>query len=51
MRAVLVAVLAVGLIALSLSLTVGARIGYDCALAGWHPDYPQAVRDACRRMR
>jgi hypothetical protein len=22
---------------------------YDCALASFHPDYPQAVREACRR--
>lgn len=51
MRAVLVAVLAVGLIALSAFLAVGARIGYDCALAGWHPDYPQAVKEACRAPR
>lgn len=23
---------------------------YDCALAVWHPDYPKAVREACRRL-
>ena len=24
---------------------------YDCSLAEFHPDYPQAVREECRRIR
>ena len=24
---------------------------YDCSLAEFHPDYPPAVRDECRRIR
>jgi hypothetical protein len=31
-------------------LGAGSVRGYDCALASFHPDYPQAVREACRRQ-
>lgn len=24
---------------------------YDCGMADWHPDIPNAVRDECRRIR
>ena len=24
---------------------------YDCSLAEFHPDYPSAVREECRRIR
>jgi hypothetical protein len=24
---------------------------YDCSLAEFHPDYPQAVREECRKLR
>jgi hypothetical protein len=24
---------------------------YDCSIAEFHPDYPKAVREECRRMR
>jgi hypothetical protein len=28
----------------------GYRV-YDCSLAEFHPDYPTAVREECRRLR
>ena len=28
----------------------GYRV-YDCSLAEFHPDYPPAVREECRRIR
>jgi hypothetical protein len=24
---------------------------YDCGMAEWHPDIPQAVKEECRRLR
>ena len=24
---------------------------YDCSLAEFHPDYPQAVREECRKLK
>jgi len=24
---------------------------YDCGMAEWHPDIPNEVRDACRKLR
>ena len=35
----------------ALTWLAGANHSYDCALASFHPDYPAAVRDACRGQR
>jgi hypothetical protein len=29
----------------------GRVIRYDCSIAEIHPDYPVAVREACRKMK
>jgi hypothetical protein len=29
----------------------GRTVTYDCGMAEWHPDIPNAVKDECRKMR
>ena len=50
--AIMAVIIAVGLAWLIWLVTPEERYRvYDCSLAEFHPDYPPAVREECRRIR